>query len=253
MSDELTILIKCHSRPQCLSECIQSIRDHEGNQYKIVVCDDSNDHLVDQICATNNIELIKQPYDSGVCAGRNALVDHCETPWFLLLEEDMELLSPLATELLETIKDVNANYGELHMLGCDVHKRDSWRGSLSFNKWRTVILRSEHYAEYGAVNFVDLIPNVFVAKTEIVRKIRWDDELKTHEHLDYFFRAKRDGLIAGYDVRRIVKHKSTRPSEEYNSLRNRHYFSDIALRKNNIHSLKDWSTNERPTVLHPRR
>ena len=52
----------------------------------------------------------------------------------------------------------------------------------------------------------DLVLNFFACRTDSVRKVKWTDELKLGEHLDFFLRARDAGLKITYLPDVVVDH-----------------------------------------------
>lgn len=50
------------------------------------------------------------------------------------------------------------------------------------------------FSDFPACRAVDVVANFFIAKTEKIRALRWDGDLKLGEHQDFFLRAKQAGL-----------------------------------------------------------
>ena len=55
---------------------------------------------------------------------------------------------------------------------------------------------------------VDKVQNYFIAKTKSVQKIRWNNQLKTLEHTDFFTRAK-GKLVTAYQDKMLILHAKT--------------------------------------------
>ena len=104
--DDLTAVIKTFQRPRSLDRLIASIRRFYP-ELKILVGDDSfvpSPH--------HNVDYLRLTPDVGVSAGRNALLERIETPYFLLLDDDLEftaetviqrLMAPVAEGMIDLV------------------------------------------------------------------------------------------------------------------------------------------------------
>ena len=216
---DVTILIKTFQRPDCLKNCLKSIREFYPD-IQIFVADDSDD-AVD--VKKEHLEIISLPFDSGLSAGRNFLLNRVETKYFLLvdddfiftsktdlklmrkilIEDDIDLISGLTNRVPEN--KIQTYKGLLELHGSELRCIDGYRG-----------LTKSGYKKY------DLVMNFFMAKTDSVKKVMWDEELKIVEHTDFFLRAKGKLDIACCpDV--VVNHlKNNNERPEYDAFRNRY-------------------------------
>jgi len=98
---------------------------------------------------------------------------------------------------------------------------------------------------YLTVSFfdrVELIVNFFMGRTEVVRKLRWDEKLKLGEHQDFFLRAKWQGInvVSCRNVK--VEHRQQPPDPEYKKKRMREFqFLQLFLQKHNLASMELFS------------
>ncbi len=75
------------------------------------------------------------------------------------------------------------------------------------------------YSSYKDVYYqrADFIPNFFLAKTDVVRKIGWDEQLRIdYEHIDFFLMALKAGVEVVFSPDVLVEHPKNVPdSAEY--------------------------------------
>ena len=81
---QVTAIIKTFERPKSVDRLIRSIRRHYP-ELKIMVGDDSF-HPTPR----SDVQYVRLPEDIGLSAGRNELLKRVETPFFLLLDDDLE-------------------------------------------------------------------------------------------------------------------------------------------------------------------
>ena len=178
---DTTIIIKSFLRPLALTALIVSIR----NMYpdiKIHVADDGDLPEV-----PFGIDMFyRLPFDTGLSKGRNFLVDTVTTSYTVLLDDDTlfneQSRLEYAIRVLSKFKllDIVAGY-YLPRRFFGQHKIENG-----------VLIRDMHLASDVIDGFplFDFVPNFFVARTSALKKVRWDEELKIMEHMDYFWRAR---------------------------------------------------------------
>jgi len=181
---EITILIKTIKRPELCQRLVSSIKTFYP-EVKILVLDDED--------------------DMGVSAGRNELVRMCETKYCMLLDDDC-IFTPYTN-----IEKVLEMMGDYDMVGLEV-----------LEKGRELNYKGRYEVDGSVVKMVggeplEFIPNVFIAKTESLRKYPWDEEYKIGEHFAYFF-SNRGKLKIGYTKEASVIHDH-KDNPEYRTYR----------------------------------
>lgn len=86
---------------------------------------------------------------------------------------------------------------------------------------------------------VELIINFFMARTDVISKLRWDESLKLGEHQDFFLRAKTKGVrvVSCRNVK--VQHLQRPPDPEYKRKRMREFqYLQQFLKKHNLASME---------------
>lgn len=145
--------------------------------------------------------------DMGVSAGRNKMVDMCRTEYCMILDDDCIFTEKTDLNLaLELAKDYD-------MLGIQVGEKN----------W-VLDYKGKYLVEGSVVRLVnetplEFIPNVFIAKTGVLRKYRWDERLKVGEHFAYFF-THRGKINIGYTNKVEIRHEHA-DFEDYREFRKR--------------------------------
>jgi len=218
MTPELTIIIKTFERMDSL-ECLLDSVEKMGFPYPIAIADDSRapyrKKILDRFPGLP-IEYIELPFDVGLSAGRNILLNTVGTEFFLLCDDDFYLDEradiPRAMDLLKE-KDLDILGGLFYNYRTVVYPWDRFLRTLDTHltrgrRWnfigqmqlkeRTLSIRTKLYSfpEFARVDFCH---NFFIGRTEAVKKIGgWNEELKLDEHLAFFLRAKDHGLRVGF-------------------------------------------------------
>jgi glycosyltransferase involved in cell wall biosynthesis len=182
--DLVTAVIKTFERPTRCQALINSIRLFYPT-LKIIVVDDSNEPK--RFAGSTTISL---PYDSGVSAGRSAGLASVETKYVLNLDDDFVFYSrtnvPAAVTLMEQYDEIDI------MGGCVVDlplfiRHDYRTGNLHPHETKSLKPGGQ---KIGNLEVYDKVPNFFLGRTESVRRVDWDCNLKRIDHADFFTRAK---------------------------------------------------------------
>jgi GT2 family glycosyltransferase len=227
---QLTAIIKTFQRPQALERLIRSIRCYYPH-LTIAVADDGI--TPSPRC---DVDYLRLPIDVGLSAGRNALLRHINTPYFLLLDDDLEFTRKTRIERLfdlvaSGVVDIAAgDYYRCKRKFLFVwHRWQPFHGSFRFHDGDLQLSREPHSAN-STFQFCDVVHNFFVARTADVLKLGgWDEELKLNEHVEFFVRAHRGGMRVAYCRDVVARHWRERHSD-YTPYRDRD-FTSLAAKK----------------------
>jgi hypothetical protein len=177
------------------------------------------------------------PFDTGLSEGRNRLIQHVTTPYFWLLDDDFVVSGNsdpgFIVHLLETTE-----YDILAMK----NPVDEQRWGFDFSGLITVTdrvieLKPGDYGDDGGCNVVDVVPNLYIARTERIRSVGWDAQLKLGEHEDFFYRAKQMGIKVGTCPSTWVAHVPAKTATYNKNRARQQIFWKIFLRKHNFTKL----------------
>lgn len=210
MLDDITIAIKTFLRPQKLDNCLNSIRKlYPG--VKIIVADDSHKPVENKMAD----EYYTLRFDSGISAGRNLLLSKVTTPYILLLDDDtLFTQSDCIEKMIQPMLDqpeINLVAGSL--VGNDYYGTYEKSGDTLIRYFNKPSRSIGHYKIY------DFVINLFLAKTEAIRRVGWNDELKICEHTNFFFRG-RDKLVCTVADDTSFVNDNNHGGCEYNIYRN---------------------------------
>lgn len=200
---ETTVGIKTFERQFCLDECINSFNARYPRA-NLVVADDSKEPVDREDCT-----VYKMSYDSGLSAGRNLLVSKAETEYFLNVDDDIILTDE--TNIQEMFDILVSS--DLDIVACQINDR-KFQGWFQQDDRILNIIPCETIGR-SVIN-VDIAGNFFIAKTDSLRRTKWDNSLKVGEHTDYYLQAKEDGLKVGYVPWITVVDKMYRPGDYRN-------------------------------------
>jgi hypothetical protein len=195
----LTAIVHTCDRPASIDRLIKST-GWLYPQLKVLIADDSRKPR-----PVAGADLVKVAPGVGVSACRNALLSRVRTPYFLLLEDNLELSRRSGVErLLELVAA-----SQLDIAAGDLIRRKRRFGLFTSRKADpghalfefgadALKLMPGHRAGAGGVRACDVTHNFFVGRTDKVRAIGgWDPQLQVDERVEFFFRACRFGLKVG--------------------------------------------------------
>ena len=216
---DVSILIKTLERPQQLINQLHSIQKYKF-QGPIIIADDSKSPYKSEILALFpqlNITYINLPFDTGTAEGRNVMLEHTTTEFFVLCDDDFifepRTRIPLMRKMLvENNLDLLGGVFRQYNLKS---RKDRFKFNIS--KWflkLNILIPATNIFEYHAsfdVNghicsmkkvpykdpftLCDMTHNFFLARTEKVKSFGgWNPILKGGEHQNFFIRAKNKGL-----------------------------------------------------------
>jgi GT2 family glycosyltransferase/SAM-dependent methyltransferase len=230
---DTTAIIKTFLRDDYLFDCVASLR----TTYPHLVISIADDGPPSQEREFRLKELgvsryISMPFDSGLSAGRNALLDACETPYILIGDDDFLYTPETHVEYLRALMgtaDIAAGgtktNGKLLRYETGLVRRANGSYDLTAHaKWPP-------YEIFKGVRFgrCDLALNFFVARAEVVRRIRWDERLRIrYEHEDFFMTAQAQKARVVYCPDSVVQHKAQGYLDSTEYLAHREDFSTSA-------------------------
>lgn len=174
---QVTAIIKTFERTESVRRLVQSIRLYYPD-LRVIVGDDSA-HPQE----VPGAELLALPHDIGLSAGRNRLVDAVDTEYTLLLDDDFVFEPSTRIEALLPPLEAGLDLASGRVNGEDYHGMLMQRESTLHYLFRQ---RRKVQAGYP---LYDMTWNFFLARTERLRELRWDEELKVCEHTDFFLRG----------------------------------------------------------------
>lgn len=235
----LTAIVRTCERPRSVERLIRSI----GWLYpslRLLVADDSRKPR-----PIAGADLVRLPADVGVAACRNALLARLRTPYFLLLEDDMELCRSSGVDrLLALVVEKRLDLAAGDCVSCrrkfglfTSRRPDPAHATFEFAA-DALKLRPGHRDGGEGYLACDLTHNFFVGRTDKVRGMGgWDPQLAVDERVEFFVRARRFGLRTGVCPESIARRwdEAARSAE---SRRGRD-FQSLAVAKMGVSRLVD--------------
>ncbi|WP_413431580.1 glycosyltransferase family 2 protein [Crateriforma spongiae] len=233
---EITFCIKTIHRPWSCHRLVESLRKH-FNDPKITVVDDGKPERrfvakYPDTAAHCKVIHTEKP-DVGVGVGRNLAVDAVNTKYMFLLDDDH-----VVTENLNFDR-VQKRFVELDIDILGVRQGSGGRPTMlsKLMNGKRIWMHRGETRRRGHVAWCDMSSNAFLARTETIRTLRWDEAIKTFEHWEFFYRAKLTNLQVAVAGDCFIKHAHVE-SADYRALRKRARFRSMGLRKHGFHSMR---------------
>lgn len=148
-----------------------------------------------QLEKRDNTHIYIMPFDSGLSAGRNLLVDKCQSRYFVLMEDDFRVIKQ--TDLSKLEKVIKSSDNIVIAAGGVVSRHGVCRrtvGEVREENGELIKYIYGKYAPYITVGSVQCIKcrysfNFFMGNRDLFKEynIRWEEKIKvTREHA-YFF------------------------------------------------------------------
>jgi len=240
--NDVTAIVISFLRPAYTEACIRSLRATYPDIHILVGENGEHDKKLASVCKEVGAEYIQMPYDSGVCYARNRLVEHVETEYVLVGDDDFYYTETAKAdrmaELLRMVPDAHLVGGRINEGGVVRNYQGHTEKIGRHFKITPLDLETERMHKLATndtttIEFcrADLTYNYFVAKTGAVRAVPWDEGIKVaYEHFSWFWDFKQAGYKALFAPEPIVVHKpehveklvaATPEHEKYREYRNR--------------------------------
>jgi glycosyltransferase involved in cell wall biosynthesis len=254
----LSVVIKTYMRPMQLERLLLSIVEYEVTHKiafaEIVIGDDSpyedlctNKKIISnvQLISPSNIRHIVLEPNIGTSAGRNRTIDNTTQNFILLCDDDF--IFDMGCDLgrcLETIKQ--SSYSILggwlkNHYNILTGESEYWGtiGKFAFNAKEWVFYLNENSDDVPEIADSDYILQFFIAKTELFTNIKWDEELRTEEHRNFFLELYKSKYKVGFCKELFIKHTGN-PAENTDAYNQKRHgsvcraFSQLSLKKANF-------------------
>ena len=246
---QVTAIVKTFERPRSLDRLVRTIR-RRYPRLRVIVGDDSVTPY-----PRTDVEYVRLPVDIGVAAGRNALLELVETPYFLTLDDDMAFTAETRIELLlETLERHQADLVAGDLIDCEqrwpmwVSRRRQVYHGVMRREGDTLRLIPGHAGSRGEAFDCDLTPQFFLARTALFREIGgWFAPLKFDDRHELFLRLKQHGCRVLHRPDVSAEHWQESPLV-YAAFRARDYAPLVASR-HGLRRITDLEGNEREFPL----
>ena len=232
--DRIAVLIKTFLREDVLFKTVAAVKALMPGEYRIYIADDGtvSDRkaaLYQQLRDEGHC-VVQLAYNSGISAGRNALLRVISEDYILLIDDDTCVTNQASLKNMKAVLDADPDVGLVSAL----LKREggSWFGPQSYSRGLRLDLdggllkrtpMNGDMKKVGEIQYryADQVPNVFLAKAEVFKSATWDERIKVeYEHMDFFLALKKTGWKAAVCFDAEATHFiSEPPTPEYNQAR----------------------------------
>lgn len=239
IANKVQIIVKSFRRFKSLIRFIESVKSKYPD-IQILVADDSledgKEYPAEILNLHKEVYWVKLPFDSGLSAGRNRLVEICSHEYILVCDDDYVFDDATRLEDLLTVLESNKELSLAAGLVRENGREMNWRGVLFQNEQSVSVLPLE--SEFEEIDNVkirrtDLALNFFLARRESLLKCPWDENLKIGaEHLDFFLSRKKIGEKSCYVPSVSVLHDPEfERCSEYDQFRDRTDYRELLKQK----------------------
>jgi hypothetical protein len=239
-------------RPRALERLLLSIAAHRP-EASIHVADQSesfdparHDGLAERLRKAGFRErpvVHRLPFDCGVAAARNHLLDSTPSKYKLSLDDDFLFTKRTNVDAMARLLDAHSEAGVVG--GCVTRNGQVRNVGTNFERCGDASLRqllpAGPFEEYGGIRFrrTDCVPLFVLMREELFAHLRWDPDLKTGgQHFDFFLRMQATPYSVLYTPDVAVDHPPIEAGPSYRRLRSRGEFLGQMLVKHRLTRLQ---------------
>ena len=237
--EEITFGIKTFKRPDAVGRLIDSILKMYPTANVLVVDDsgdDINQYIKEKFPTT---KWITKPLNIGLSAGRNVLVDNTETEYLFLMDDDYIFNKTIdIKEIYEKLIELNLDLlaGTVSDKSGSNFRPRNYHGTFEI-KDDILYVKKNHFDEEwdSEVMKVDFAMNLFLAKTETLRDVKWEEKLKLAEHLEWYLRYSKKYKLGKFKLPKFnMHHDNSVGNSEYNKYRS----NNVGLSTKELYSIE---------------
>lgn len=191
VKDNVTIIFKSFERQKMAKRLYRNIQSYYPG-IRVIIADDSSKPLDLQ---GDSLQVIQLPFNSGLSYGLNRALEKVETPYVMRLDDDELLTVKTAlgaqVKFLEMHPEVDlVSFCALTAIWCVDPDKVVSEYAVYNMQGAPKPLSIPHMTQIDGNHFVlGKVPNRYVARTEKIRSVGWDDNIRMLDHHDFFWRA----------------------------------------------------------------
>ncbi len=218
--ENVTFLYKSFQRQHMAKRLYRNIqRFYPGA--RVVIADDSQKPLD---LTDDSLTVIQLPFNSGLSAGLQRGLEAVTTPFVMRMDDD-ELLTPF-TQIGRQLRFLQEHaeidlVGMMHRVAPRMHTaafmKQEYDKHAMLNAPRPLLIPhltriDDTHTVYGKV------PNIFLARTDKVKEVGYDENIRVIDHHEFFLRAA-GVLVSVLDESSWVYHYHNRFDRQYHAYR----------------------------------
>ena len=221
MQENVTFIYKSFQRQRLAKELYFNIQKYYPG-VQVIVADDSEKPLR---IKGDHIQIIQLPFNSGISYGINCALEQVKTPYVIRMDDD-RLITPFTNFhgqlrfLMEHSEVDLAAVSYISLPRCPTLAQAAAPYYAQRMENAPLPLKIPHMTWLDA-NHVVLAkpPNVFVAHTEAIRRVGYDNNIRMIDHNEFFFRAA-GVLVSVLDPTAYTLHRHDMFDTGYKKFRN---------------------------------
>ena len=206
MKPKIAIIYTTFLREELAERTIKSIVDNWRDDFVLMIADQGENFkkldFYEKLYPGKAIEYTKLPFDCGLSLARNVLVQEAMDRGikYCIVTADSIEFTPATVKKLDSATVFLNSVDKAGILGFDLKDRIPWEydmelGDEDFILTKNVLMCIDILTSLR-VKKCDICRQFLIAKTWALQHVRWDNDLKTADHEDFFWRFKQ----AGYGV-----------------------------------------------------
>ena len=189
--ENVTVIFKSFERQKMAKRLYENLQKYYPG-VRVVIADDSRKPLDLQ---GDSLTIIQLPFNSGLSYGLNQALERVDTPYVMRMDDD-ELLT-VRTRLGKQVEFLE-RYSEIDIVGfCVLTAIRCQNPDEAVSEFTRFSMKDApkpllipHMTRVDGNHFVmGKVPNVYVARTDKIRSIGWDSNIRMMDHQDFFWRA----------------------------------------------------------------
>ncbi|RKZ11057.1 hypothetical protein DRQ25_00935 [Candidatus Fermentibacteria bacterium] len=218
---KVTAIVISFLRPGYTKACIRSLRKTYPKIRIIVGENGKKDIGLAQVCNEVKARYVMLPFDSGVCVGRNKLLELVKTKYVLVGDDDFFYTEKAGVDKMKKFLDKHGEYdlvGGRVTVGGVLQNYQGYTKKVDRHFESTPIDPETIKYQTDDIRYcqADLTFNYFVARTEKIRPTPWDEKIKVaYEHYSWFYDFKCAGGKVAFSPNPVVIHKPEHVNPEY--------------------------------------
>ena len=220
MQENVTFMFKSFQRQPMAKQLFRNIQSYYPG-VQVIIADDSEKPLV---IHSPYAQVIQLPFNSGLSYGINRALEQVQTPYVIRMDDD-ELLTPYTNfhgqlRFLMAHPEVDlAAVAYIPVPRCPPLEQTVRRYYAQSMGDAPLPLKIPHMTPMDKSRVVvGKPPNIFLARTEAVRTVGYDDNIRMIDHNEFFFRAA-GVLVSVLDTKAFVLHRHDRFNKSYEKYR----------------------------------
>jgi hypothetical protein len=248
MDKKIGIILTSIERPQALKQSVESIIAQWQEEWVLFVglqddYDSQSFCVMEKIIQDNptkEIRLYDLEYDCGISKARNELIQKVNL-WgipFTILTADSITFDESMKSIEQVIQGMEWN--QFDLCGLNLYNRIKWEAYLNLIDIPERCFELD-FIKFESIPFVkcDIVRNFWIARTDALSKVPYDNDLIMCEHEDFFWRAKQQGLVVGCTNLCTGTYNKSENTPEYDKIRANNFRIGMQRLKDK-YSLKNW-------------